>query len=382
MNKTIPAIIGIAMLLPASSCNKDKGDEKPAADYPVAVVDTTSQTLNSTYAATITGCQTVEIRPQVEGLLTKILISEGGKVRKGQVLFEIDPAQFRAAYDVAAANVKSAEAAVATARLVLESNRELYREKVISDFELTTSENELAEAQAKLALAKAELERAATNLSYTLVKSPVDGVASMIPYRVGALVRSTITEPLVTVSDDGDIYAYFSMAENQMLAMVQRYGSVQEALARMPQVQFLMSNGEPYPHKGRIDAVSGTVDSSTGAIRIRAVFPNPGRLLRDGSTGSVVIPSDHTGAIVIPQSATYELQNRIFAYKVVNGKAASTEIHVLPNNNGRDYIVTDGLQVGDSIVTEGAGLIKEGTAIKARSNTPRNETQNDKSTKK
>ena len=250
--------------------------------------------------------------------------------------------------------------------MVLDSNQELYEEKVISDFELNTAKNELSEAKAKLKLANAELEKAATNLSYTKVKSPVNGVASMIPYRVGALVGSNITEPLVTVSDDGDIFAYFSMAETQMLEMVRQYGSMKDALGNMPEVKFQMSNGEIYPVKGHIDAVSGTINNSTGAISFRAVFPNPDRLLRDGATGAVIIPAVYNNCIVIPQSATYELQDKVFAYKVVNGKANSTEIKIVPNNNGREYIVSAGLEIGDTIVSEGAGLLKEGTVINTK----------------
>lgn len=362
MNKTIPIIFGAAALI-ICSCNEKKTGEKPAVSYPTVVIDTTSRVLNTSYAATVTGCQTVEIRPQVEGILTKICIHEGDEVHKGQILFEIEPAQFQAAYDIAVANVNSAEASVSTARLVLDSNKELYDEKVISDFELNTAKNELAEAEARLRLAKAELEKAATNLSYTIVKSPVNGVASMIPYRVGALVRSTITDPLVTVSDDGDIYAYFSMSEKEMLEMVRQYGSLKSALEKMPEVEFKMSDGEIYPHPGKIDAVSGTINNSTGAISYRAIFPNPDRLLRDGGSGEVVIPSDYQGCIVIPQTATYELQDRVYVYRVADNKAVSTEINVLPNSNGREYVVTKGLQPGDTIVSEGAGLIKEGTII-------------------
>lgn len=367
MNKA-PFIIIVAALIFTSSCGKKNAEDTKPVDYPIEMIDTTNQTLRANYAATITGCQTVEIRPQVDGMLTRICIREGDAVRKGQVLFEIDPAQFQAAYDIAQANVHSAEAAVSTAKLVLDSNKELYEEKVISDFELNTAKNELSEANAKLKLANAELEKAATNLSYTKVKSPVNGVASMIPYRVGALVGPNITNPLVTVSDDADIYTYFSMAENQMLEMVRQYGSLKKALAEMPEVEFQMSNGEIYPLKGRIDAVSGTIDSSTGAISFRAVFPNPERLLRDGGTGSVVIPSDYEGCIVIPQSATYELQDKIFVYKVIDDKATSTEIKVLPQSNGKEYVVTEGLKKGDVIVSEGAGLIKEGTVINAKKN--------------
>lgn len=361
--KKSPIFILISSMLLACSCSNKNTEDKTPVDYPIEVIDTTNQVLRANYAASVTGCQTVEVRPQVDGMLTRICIREGDAVRKGQVLFEIDPAQFQAAYDIAQANVHSAEAAVSTAELVLDSNKELYEEKVISDFELNTAKNELAEAKAKLKLANAELEKAATNLSYTRVKSPVNGVASMIPYRVGALVGPNITNPLVTVSDDGDIYAYFSMAENQMLEMVRQYGSLKNALAEMPAVEFRMSDGEMYPLQGRIDAVSGTIDNSTGAISFRAVFPNPDRLLRDGGTGAVIIPSEYKGCIVIPQSATYELQDKIFVYKVVDGKATSTEIKVLPQSNGKEYVVTTGLKKGDVIISEGAGLIKEGTVI-------------------
>lgn len=364
--KRITPVLLCAASLCAVSCESKKPTEKAPVDYPTIAIDTTSQVLNTSYAASITGCQTVEIRPQVDGVLTNINIKEGSEVRNGQILFEIEPAQFQAAYDIAQANVNSAEAAVSTARLVLESNQELYKEAVISDFELNTAKNELAEAMAKLRLAKAELDKAATNLSYTQVKSPVNGVASMIPYRVGALVSPNITSPLVTVSDDAEIYAYFSLAENQMLEMVRQYGSLNNALKNMPEVRFRMSDGELYPHPGHIDAVSGTINNSTGAISYRAVFPNPDRLLRDGGTGAVIIPSVHKGCIVVPQTATFELQDKVFVYKVIDNKATAAEIAVMPESNGREYIVTAGLAVGDTIIAEGAGLIKEGSIVKTK----------------
>lgn len=361
----VVAVMGLSVLI--MSCNSKKAMEKSDVVYPTQEITLVDRTLMSDFAASITGCQTVEIRPQVNGMLTKINIRDGASVHKDQVLFEIDPAQFQAAYDVAQANVHSAEAAVSTAQLVLDSNMDLYKEQVISEFELNTAKNDLAEAKAKLNLAKAELDRATTNLSYTQVKSPVNGVTSMIPYRVGALVGTNIAQPLVTVSDDGNVYCYFSMSETQMLNFIQKYGSMANAMAEFPEVELRMSNGEMYQHKGRIDAVSGTVNSTTGAVSLRAVFPNPDRLLRDGGTGSVIIPSEYKGCVVIPKVATYELQDKIFAYKVIDGKATSTEIKVLPQSSGTEYVVTDGLEVGDVIVSDGAGLMKEGTIINAKS---------------
>lgn len=360
----ISAAVALSVLF--FSCGENKPAEKAPVSYPTMKIERADRSLTTNYAATVRGCQTVEIRPQVSGILTEICIKEGDAVRKGQLLFEIEPAQFQAAYDIAQANVHSAEAAVSTAQLVLDSNKELYDEKVISDFELNTAKNDLAEAKAKLNLAIAQLDKASTDLSYTQVKSPVNGVASMIPYRVGTLVSSNIVEPLVTVSDDARIYAYFSMAESDMLNLVSQYGSVDDAIKEIPDVKFRMNNGEMYPLPGNIDAVSGTINSSTGAINFRAVFPNPQRLLRDGGTGTVIIPTDYKDCIAIPQGATYELQDRIFVYKVVDNKAVSTEIKILPNSNGREYIVTEGLEPGDIIVSEGAGLMKEGTVVNAK----------------
>ena len=363
-NKYITAIICAAALV---SCGQTQEKTTQKENYyETMTVSLSDRTLTTGYSAAISGVQTVEIRPQVSGMITDILIEEGENVQKGQVLFVIDQTPYKAAYEIAVANVKSAEASLSTARLILQSNKDLYAQDVVSEFDLMTAQNNLTEAEARLALCKAEEVNASNNLSYTEVRSPVNGVASMIPYRVGALVNSNITQPLVTVSDDSRVYAYFSMAENQMLDMVKQYGSLDNAIRQMPQVELIMSNGDRYEHTGKINAISGTISESTGSVSIRAVFNNRNHLLRNGGSGTIIIPTTLNGCMVIPQSATYELQDRIFVYKVVDGKASSTEIHIAPQNNGVEYIVTDGLEVGDVIVAEGAGLIKEGTPIKSK----------------
>ena len=359
---TLAFFAGLSLL--AISCKETvKSTPKGETYYETLEVSLSDRTLSTGYPAAISGVQTVEIRPQVSGMITEIMIEEGESVRKGQVLFVIDQTPYKAAYEIAAANVKSAEAALSTAELIYNSNKNLYEQDVVSEFDLMTAQNDLTDAQARLALCKAEEVNASNNLSYTEVRSPVNGVASMIPYRVGALVSSSISQPLVTVSDDSKVYAYFSMAENQMLDMVQQYGSLANAIKQMPEVELTMSNGQKYQHTGKINAISGTISESTGAVSLRAVFDNRNHLLRNGGSGTIIIPMTLTNCIVIPQAATYELQDRIFVYKVVDGKASATEIHVAPQNNGTEYIVTSGLAVGDVIVAEGAGLIKEGTPI-------------------
>lgn len=365
MNRKILLLCAAVCLFLTGCGEKKEESAKKSNDYPLLTISLSDRVLVADYTATIKGCQTVEIRPQVSGMITDIHINEGDVVGMGNVLFVIDQAPYEAAYEIAVANVKSAEAALSTAQLMLDSNKELYEQDVVSEFDLMMARNDLAEAEAKLALAQAEENNARNNLSYTEVKSPVNGVASMIPYRVGALVNSNIAEPLVTVSDDSRVYAYFSMAENQMLDLIHQYGSLQKAINEMPEVELRMSNGDIYEHKGRINAISGTISASTGAVSLRAVFPNRGRLLRDGGSGTVLIPSERKDCIVIPQSATYELQDRIFVYRVVEGRAVSTQIEVVPQNNGVEYIVESGLQEGDVIVAEGAGLIREGTVVVA-----------------
>ena len=366
MKNKVLAIIFSAIAL--ASCNQPKTQTAAQKEnyYETMEVTLSDRTLTTGYSAAISGVQTVEIRPQVSGMITDILIEEGESVTKGQVLFIIDQTPYKAAYEIAVANVKSAEAALSTAKLILESNKNLYEQDVVSEFDLMTAQNDLTEAEARLALCKAEEVNASNNLSYTEARAPVNGVASMIPYRVGALVNSSIAQPLVTVSDDSRVYAFFSMAENQMLDMVQQYGSLNNAIRQMPEVELIMSNGEKYEHTGKINAISGTISESTGAVSIRAVFNNRNHLLRNGGSGTIIIPMTLQNCMVIPQSATYELQDRVFVYKVVDGKASSTEIHIAPQNNGVEYIVTDGLEVGDIIVAEGAGLIKEGTPIKSK----------------
>ncbi len=352
----------LTLLLLTPACKEQRTVQTEEKTYPLMRVELSDRLLNSSFPATLRGRQTVEIRPQVSGMITEIRINEGDPVRKDSILFIIDQTQYKAAYEIAVANVKSAEAALSTARLVLESTQDLYENEVVSEFDLMTAQNDLVEAEAKLALAQAEETRAYNDLSYTEVRSPVNGVASMTPYRVGALVSSSIAEPLVKVSDDSQIYAYFSMAENQMLDMMLENGSM-NAFKDIPAVQLEMSNGRLYDQSGRITALSGTIDQTTGAISIRASFPNRSHLLRDGGSGSVIIPHQMNDCIVIPQSATFEIQDRIFVYKVVDGKASSAQIKVASVNNGSEYVVEDGLEVGDVIISEGAGLVQEGTVI-------------------
>lgn len=348
--------------LSIASC-KSRTVEEETSDYKTLTVKLENRTLMQGYSARLDGQQVVEVRPQVSGLITRICIDEGQKVRKGQVLFVIDQVPYQAALAEATANVKSAEANLATAKLNLESTEVLREKNVVQDYDLNAARNELAVAEAALAQAQAQEMSARNNLSYTEVKSPVDGVASMIAYRVGALVSSSISEPLVTLSDDSNVYAYFSLNESQITSLTEQYGSLDEFMKRMEDVELQMAGGRMYGKKGHISAVSGIVTTGTGTVILRADFPNDRGLLRSGGSATVMVPTTLAQAVVIPQSATYELQNKTFVYKVVNGKAQSAPVTLYRLNNGTEYVVEEGLQPGDVIIAEGAGLVKEGVNV-------------------
>ncbi len=347
---------------------QEKKQEKQAKVYKTQTVTLSSHTLDMEYSATMTGQKIVEVRPQVSGLITHILIKEGQKVKKGQPLMQIDQVPFTAAVNTARAALKAAEAAEASASLHYDSKHKLHEQRVISDFEAQTAHQALLKAQAEVAQAKAALVNAENSLSYTTVRSPLDGVAGMIPYHVGALVSSSIATPLVTVSDDSRMLIYFSISEREAADLVMQYGSMDRFLEQMPAADFRMSNGKPYPLQGKVDAVSGLVDAGTGTVRMRAIFDNPDRLLRNGGTGTVILHSHKDSIIVIPQTATYELQDRVFTYRVVDGKAKSTPIEVNRLNDGTDYVVESGLNAGDVIIAEGAGLLREGEPIAEEQN--------------
>lgn len=357
------AAVGLLAVLGAASCKQKTEGQKEAATYPLLKVSPEDRTLSVSYSAVIEGKQDVEVRPQVSGFITDVLVKEGAKVKKGQTMFVIDTVPYAASYRQAKAGVATAEAQLATAQLSLEGSEDLYAEKVISDFELQTARNSYNSAVAALRQAQAAEASAAQNLSFAIVKSPVDGSAGMTSVRVGALVSSSMTEPLITVSDNSQMYVYFSLPEKEVLSMTRQYGSIDNTIESFQPVTLTLSDGSVYEQEGRIDVISRIVDKTTGAVSIRAVFDNKGDRLMSGSSGKINISYDRKGCIVIPQTATYEIQDKIFVYKVMDGKAVSNEIKVFKINDGKEYVVESGLEAGDVIVSEGAGLLREGTPV-------------------
>ena len=329
--------------------------------YAVQTVATSDREIPVYYSATVRGRQDIDIYPQISSTVSELCITEGQQVDEGQTLFIIDQVPYKAALQTAEANVAAAKAGVSTAKLVRDSKKQLFRRKVVSQFDLSSAQNQLLTAEAQLAQAEAQRVSAANNLSYTVVKAPSKGVVGTLPFRVGALVGPSAK--LTTVSDNSEMYIYFSMTENQLLNLTRRYGSTAATLQNMPDVQLQLSDGSLYDHSGRVESISGVIDASTGSVQLRAAFPNKNGLLHSGGSGNIILPSVYKDCIVIPQTATFEIQDKVYVYKVIDGKASSAMIDVEKVTNGREYIVRSGLEPGETIVAEGVGLLREGTPI-------------------
>ena len=366
----------LAAVLMMASC-REKGclDAAKQTSFETMTVSKQDITLEQSYPAQIDGRQSVKIIPRVEGYLRQICVKEGQRVKKGQVLFVIDQATYQAEVKAAEANVAVAKAGVETAQLNYDSRKTLFQKDVVSDYDQRMATANLSMAKAQSQQAQAQLLSARTNLSYTVLRSPSDGVVGSLPFRVGDFVGPSTQGGLTTVADVYEMYVYFSLTERDAMSLIARYGSIDKAVAAFPPVILLTANGDTCAVKGRVESISGVVDSSTGSVSARAVFPNADNHLLSGSTGSIVIPKKMKQVIVIPQSATYEIQDKIYVYKVVDGrstsgrlqgkKAESAIITVLPMNEGKHYVVTSGLTVGDVIVAKGANYVKEGQEVKS-----------------
>jgi membrane fusion protein (multidrug efflux system) len=328
-------------------------------EYPVMTVDTRSASMQSSYPATIKGVQDVQISPKISGFITKINVKEGQTVSAGQVLFVLDNVTYQAQVRQAQGAVNTAQAQCNTAKLSFENSKKLYENKVIGDFELQSATNQFESTQAALAQAQAALASAKETLSFCYVKSPAAGVVGTLPYKVGALVSAQ--NVLTTVSNISSMEVFFSMTEREALIM-SKSGA---GLSALPAVKLQLSDGTFYDQEGKVTKMSGVVDQATGTIQMIAVFQNPSKLLKSGSSGAIVIPHDKNSAIVIPQSCVVEVQNKKFVYTLgKDNKVKYTEIKVDPQNDGNNYIVTEGLKVGDKYVTNGITKLTDGMEIK------------------
>lgn len=337
-------------------------------EFPVVTVGTSSASLQTTYPATIKGIQDVQVRPKVTGFITKVCVQEGQAVSAGQLLFVIDNETYQAAVRQSQAAVNTAKAQLSTARMTYENNKKLFDKKIIGQYELSTAENTLATAEAQLAQATAALASAKETLSFCYVKSPSAGVVGSLPLKVGALVSPSSADPLTTISNISNVEVFFSMSESEILTLSKTAGSVQSAISTLPAVKLQLADGTVYNHPGKVVKMSGVIDAATGSVSLIAHFNNPQHLLKSGGSGKIIIPRQDNAALMIPQEAVSQVQDKMFVY-VVSQEGGKTvvkykEIMVNPQNDGKTYIVTSGLSAGDQIVTKGITKLTDGMEIK------------------
>ncbi len=325
-------------------------------EFPVTTVGTSSADMQTTYPATIKGVQDVEIRPKVTGFITQINVKEGQTVGAGQVLFVIDNETYQAAVRQSQAAVNTAQQQVNTAQLTYDNTQKLHANRVIGDYELQTSANALESAKAQLAQAQAALASAKETLSYCYVKSPAAGVVGTLPFKKGALVNSS--NVLTNVSNISAMEAYFSVTEKDAMLLSK------EGLQSLPAVKLQLADGNLYGHEGKVTKMSGVIDAATGSVQLIATFSNPEKMLKSGASGTIIIPHTNASAIVIPMSAVSEVQNKKFIYVLGDGnKVKYAEIKVDPQNDGNNYVVTDGLKAGEKYVTNGITKLSDGMEI-------------------
>lgn len=311
------------------------------------------------------GQNDVTITPQVSGQLMKICVTEGQQVRKGQVLFIIDSRNAQLELEAAKANLQAAQAQENSAKLEYESNKNLFEKKIVSSYMLNNSENTYKQAQAAVAQAKAAVNRAKVNLGFCTITAPVSGITGEIPVRTGDQV-SPMSE-LTMLSGNTTMYAEFSVTEAIIEALVQsgmKADEVDKYIASLPEATFVMKNGTEYPHKGRVVSLTGVVNASTGSLTAKVSFPNPDGHLYSGIQGTVVMSFAEKDMIVVPQFAVVRLQDRAQVYKVkADSTATAVEVTTEDTGNGKDFIITSGLNEGDKIVTVGANNVTEGQRV-------------------
>lgn len=361
MKNIILIFISTTLVVLASCTNnkKEKNKDIGAGEYEVLTLVPDTVTTFSDFPATVEGENIVEIRPMVDGYLENIYVPEGATVKKGQRLFKIKNPQYEQAVITARAAIKSAVADVNAAQMDVEKVRPLVENDIVSKYGLKAAQYALESKQAVLAQAQANLVNAQTNVGYTLLCSPQNGVIASIPYKIGALVSSTTTQPLTTLSNTGNVYAYFSVNEKQLLSFSNKVqgNTLQEKLDKLPPVMLILSDGTVYPVKGKLETASGLITTQTGTASLKATFPNPMGVIQSGASATVRIPHTSDSALLVPQVASYEIQGKQFVRVVRPGNMVfSVVVTSRPTDDGQFLIIQSGLSAGDRVVLDGPNL--------------------------
>jgi len=362
------AILALAL---ASCSSAPQTAATPPPSLPVATINITTDTTYQEYPAAIEGVVNVEVRPQISGSLDRVFVDEGAYVTAGQPLFKINDQPFRAALNNALASQHAAEGALANARLEIEKFTPLVQNKVISDYQLNAAKAAYDIAKANIEQAKANVSTAQINLGYTLIKAPVNGYIGRLLKKQGSLVSPTDVQELTQLSDVHDVHVYFSLSEKDFVSFKEQYpgNTLKEKIQHLPLVTLLLSDNSAYAKQGKIDMIDGQFDKTTAAITIRASFANPDGLLRAGNTGKVRLGLQHKDALVVPESATIEMQDKIFVFALADSNKVEKRPIIIIGKSGDNYLVKDGVKAGDRIVLSGVDHLQEGAVIQPQQKT-------------
>jgi len=367
-------ITSFILALVLSSCaDKSQAPAAPAPPLlPVLAITSENTTTDAEYPASIQGTVDVEIRPQVSGNLERVYVDEGAYVSKGQTLFKINERPFREQLNNALASLHAYEAALINAQLEVDKLTPLVQNKVVSDYQLKTAKASQKIAAANIEQARAMVGSAKINLGYTNVTAPVSGYIGRLPKKQGSLVSATDVEPLTNLSDVHEVFAYFSLGETDFINFKAQYAgnSLGDKLKKLPPVTLVLADNNAYPQTGKIDMVDGQFDKTTGAITLRATFPNASGTLRSGNTGKIRLGLQHDDAVLVPQSATVEMQDKVFVFTVNKENKVTKMPITVSGKSGTNYLIKDGVKSGDQIVLSGIDKLQDGQVIQPEKSSP------------
>lgn len=364
MKRIILGLIAITLLYSCSSAPQAPA-APPAPSLPVAAIVTGTDTTYQEYPASIEGAVNVEIRPQVSGALDKVFVDEGAYVAAGQPIFKINDLPYRAALNNAEANLHAMQAAVVNTQLEIDKLTPLVQNKVVSDYQLKTAKAAYDVAKANVEQAKANVSTAQINLGYTIIKAPVSGYIGRLLKKQGSLVSPADVDALTLLSDVHNVHVYFSLGEKDFVNFKEQYpgNTLNDKLKQLPHVSLLLADDSEFGSKGSIDMIDGQFDKNTGAITLRASFPNAQGLLRSGNTGKIRLSLVHKDALIVPESATVDMQDKVFVFAVGDSDKVKKQAITVIGKTGDNYLVKDGVKPGDQIVLSGIDKLQEGEVI-------------------
>ncbi len=367
INNTLKlSVIFLLMLCITVSCKNKKVDSDSIPEYKVMTLDTTNTIVYSEYSAVIQSNKTIDIRSKVTGYLLKSAKEEGTQVKKGDLIFKIDDSDYRQKVNSSQAAMQSAQSDKDNSSLEVRKLTPLVEKGIISPYELETAKSNLEAANARFQQAKAEYENSLITLGYTEIRSPVEGVLGRIHISEGSLVSSNSTDALTTISSSGNIFAYFSFDEKKLSPI--RKNELHSGLyknEKKPVIELVLADGSLYDYKGWLVSASGLIDRTTGSIQLKVEFPNPNFSILSGSSGVLRFPANYKGCIQIPQSASYEMQDKVMVFVVNEDNTVSKKSVVVEGISGNNYVIS-GIKQGTKIVIEGVDKLKEGMKITPR----------------